>query len=205
LFVIATDQLEVDKNYQLETKRIIRRRTVMKCLYYLTSTLESTCKITTDLHQAGIDDWFIHVHSNDVAGLRRNTIHSSNYLEQLDIFRYGIIGAMAGFAFGVIAAGLVNVTALFGPEIPNFAYYAITLFFTFFGAWEGGLTGIATENKKIALFHDDLESGKFLFLIYAKKASEGLVKKIMERRHREAKLVAVDESFYNPLADLKRV
>jgi len=53
----------------------------MKCLYYLTSTLDSTRKITDDLHQAGIDDWFIHVLSKDEAGLKKEKIHSSNYLE----------------------------------------------------------------------------------------------------------------------------
>jgi len=43
----------------------------MKCIYYLTSTLESTRKITDDLHQAGIEDWFIHVLSHDEAGLKK--------------------------------------------------------------------------------------------------------------------------------------
>ncbi len=177
----------------------------MKCLYYLTSTLDSTSKISTDLNQSGIDDWFIHVLSKDEVGLKKNKIHSSNYLEQLDILRYGIIGAIAGFVVGLIAASLTNITELFGSEMPNVVYFAITGFFTLFGAWEGGLTGIATENKKIALFHDDLESGSYLILIYAKKASEHLIKKVMEAQHKEAELVAIDTSFYNPLTGLKRV
>ena len=174
----------------------------MKCLYYLTSTLDNTRKITIDLHQSGIDDWFIHVLSKDEAGLKKHKIHSSNYLEQLDILRYGIIGAISGFAVGLIAAGLANITDLFGSNMPNVVYYAIIGFFTLFGAWEGGLTGIATENKKIALFHNDLESGKYLILIYANKVSEELVKKVMQTRHHEAELVAVDASFYNPLTGL---
>jgi hypothetical protein len=73
------------------------------------------------------------------------------------------------------------------------------------GAWEGGLTGIATENKKIALFHDELESGSYLILIYAKEAYEERVKQVMETRHPEAELVAVDAGFYNPLTGLKRI
>lgn len=177
----------------------------MKCLYYLTKTLHSTRKITTDLHQAGIDDWFIHVLSRDDAGLKKEKIHSSNYLEQLDILRFGIIFAFIGFIVGLIAASLVNYTDLFGPNIPGFAYTGIIMFFTLFGAWEGGLTGIATENKKIALFHDDLDSGDYLILIYAKKASEELVKKVMESQHPEAEFVAADENFYNPLTGLKRI
>ena len=92
-------------------------------------------KITDDLHQAGIDDWFIHVLSHDEAGLKKAKVHSSNYLEQLDLLRYGILGVISGFAVGLIAAGLVNTTKLLAPDIPNIAYYAIILFFTLFGYW----------------------------------------------------------------------
>ncbi|MDF1583790.1 MAG: hypothetical protein RQ733_09205 [Methyloprofundus sp.] len=177
----------------------------MKCIYYLTSSLDSTRKITEDLHQAGINDWFIHVLSHDESGLKKEKIHSSNYLEQLDILRYGVIGAISGLVIGLIAASLVNTTELFGSAIPNAAYYGIILFFTCFGAWEGGLTGIATENRKIALFHDDLESGSYLILIYTKKAAENVLKKLMETQHPEAELVAIDTNFYNPLTNLTRV
>lgn len=177
----------------------------MKCLYYLTSTLDSTRKITDDLHQTGIDDWFIHVLSKDEAGLKKDKIHSSNYLEQLDILRYGIIGAVAGFIVGLIAAGLLDATKPFGPNMADGVYYILIAFFTLFGSWEGGLTGIASENKKIASFRDDLDAGSYLILIYAKQASEELIKKIMMLHHPEAGLVAVDANFYNPLTELKRI
>lgn len=177
----------------------------MKCLYYLTSTLDSAHHISDDLQQSGIDGWLIHVLSRDEAGLNKDKIHSSNYLEQLDILRFFIIGAIAGFAVGLIAAILVNTTELFGPDMPRVAYFAIIGFFTLFGTWEGGLTGVATENKKISLFHDELESGACLVLIYAKKVSEDLIKKVMEKQHKEAELAAVDANFYNPLTGLKRI
>lgn len=177
----------------------------MKCLYYLTSTIDSTRKITDDLHRAGIDDWFIHVLSKDEAGLKKDKIHSSNYLEQLDILRYGIIGGAAGFVIGLLAAGIFDSTQPFGSGMPSAVFYAIVVFLTLFGTWEGGLTGIASENKKVALFHDDLETGKYLLLIYAKKDAENVVKKVMNKRHPEAELAAVDASFYNPLTDLKRI
>jgi len=177
----------------------------MKCIYYLTSTLESTRKITDDLHQAGINDWFIHVLSHDEAGLKKEKIHSSNYLEQLDLLRYGVLGLISGFAVGLIAAGLVNITELFGPDIPNAAYYAIILFFTLFGTWEGGFIGVATENKKISVFHEDLKSGSYLIIIYTKKTAEDALKKVMETQHPEAELAAIDANFYNPLTSLKRI
>ena len=195
----------VDPQFKKKCVDYYLQESIMKCLYYLTSTLDSAHKITKDLHQEGIDDWFIHVMSKDEAGLKKEKIHSSNYLEQLDVMRYGILGALAGMLVGISAAITVNVTNLFGSELPNIAYYSIIGFFTMFGIWEGGLTGIATENKKIALFHDELESGRYLILIYAKKVSEDLVKKVMQKKHQEAELVAVDASFYNPLISLKRI
>lgn len=177
----------------------------MKCLYYLTATLNSTRHITDDLHKSGIDDWFIHVLSKDETGLNREKIHSSNYLEQLDILRFGIIGAIAGFIAGLMLAGLVDSVKPYGPDAPAIVYYAILLVSTLFGAWEGGLTGIASENKKIALFHDDIEAGNYLILIYARKGMEDIIKSSMNILHPEAKLAAVDASFYNPLTGLKRI
>ena len=117
----------------------------MKCFYYLTSNLDSTSHITDDLHKAGIDDWFIHVLSKDESGLNKKKIHSSNYLEQLDILRYGIIGAIAGFIIGLMVAWFLDSVKPFGPDVPAIVNYAIIGVLTLFGAWEGGLTGIASE------------------------------------------------------------
>ena len=65
----------------------------MKCMYYLAPTLDDTQRISDDLHEAGVNDWFLHVVSKDEAGLRREKLHSSNYLETLDVVRDGFIGA----------------------------------------------------------------------------------------------------------------
>jgi hypothetical protein len=177
----------------------------MKCIYYLTSTLASTSHITDDLHKAGIGDWFIHVLSKDEAGLRKMKIHSSNYLEQLDILRFGIIGAIVGFIAGLFAANWLDTAKPFGPDVPGIVYFAVAGVLTLFGAWEGGLVGIASESKKIGLFHDDIESGKYLILIYARKDKEAIVKAVMDTKHPEAELVAEDGYFYNPLTGLKRI
>jgi hypothetical protein len=177
----------------------------MKCLYYLTSTLDSTSQISNDLHGAGINDWFIHVLSKDEAGLKKKKIHSSNYLEKLDLLRFGIIGAVIGFVIGLFAANWLESAKPFGPDVPGIVYVAIVGVLTAFGAWEGGLTGIASENKKTALFHKDIEIGKYLILLYARKNMESTIKTVMSSKHPEAELVAEDGYFYNPLSGLKRI
>ena len=178
----------------------------MKCLYYLAPSLKSTHDISDDLHEVGIDDFFVHVISRDESGLKQQQIHSSNYLETLDLIRDGLIGAVVGFIAGLIGVWLLQYFQPFGENVhvPSFVYYFIVAVATLFGAWEGGLIGVATENKKLERFHDDLEAGKYLILIYALKEKEDAVRRMMDERHPEAECVAIDSHFVNPFSAVRR-
>ena len=77
----------------------------MKCMYYLAPSLVSTRQISDDLQRSGIDDWHVHVISKDETGLKKDKIHSSNWLETKDLLRNGFIGANIGFIVGVLGAG----------------------------------------------------------------------------------------------------
>jgi hypothetical protein len=66
------------------------------------------------------------------------------------------------------------------------------------------LTGIATENKKLDKFHDDIEAGRYLILIYALQEQEATVREMMRARHPEAELAAIDRHFINPFGAVKR-
>jgi hypothetical protein len=178
----------------------------MKCLYYVAPTLKSTLDISDDLHAVGINDYFGHVVSRDESGRKQHHIHSSNYLETLDLIRDGLIGAVLGFLAGLLGVWALQYFDPLGPKIhvPMLVNYAIVVVVTLFGAWEGGLIGIAAENKKIARFHDDLEAGKYLILIYVLMIKEPAVRAMMSERHPEAELAAVDRHFINPFSGLKR-
>lgn len=175
----------------------------MKCVYYLSPTLKSTQQISDDLHAIGVDDWFLHIVSKDESELSKEKLHSSNYLETLDVIRNGIIGAALGFTAGILAAALSTVVEPFGPDMHWFGYVGIVFVISCFGAWVGGLVGIASENKKLANFRADIDAGKYLILIYAKKHQEDNIKQMMSAKHAEAELAAVDASFLNPFAELK--
>lgn len=175
----------------------------MKCIYYISPTLKSTKEISEDLHAIGVDDWFLHIVSKDEGGLARTRLHSSNYLETLDLVRDGLIGAGMGFAAGLLLAGVSMSAELFGPDVPLLAYAAMIFVLSCFGAWVGGLVGVASENKKISAFHEEIEAGKYVILIYAKKDQEERIKQMMATRHPEGQLAAVDSSFLNPFAELK--
>ncbi len=176
----------------------------MKCIYYLAPTLDSAHTISDDLHTVGVKNWYIHVISKDEAGLKKERIHSSNYIETLDFMRFGLIGAFSGFIIGVIGTVILEFLQPFGPNLPDFAYVAVVVFTTLFGAWEGGLIGVATENKKLTTFHDDIEAGKYLFLIYARKGKGKVINAMMREKHPESEHVATDKHFINPFRVLRR-
>jgi hypothetical protein len=176
----------------------------MKCLYYLAPTLDSTHHIFDELRTVGISNGLLHVISRDEAGLATQRIPSSNYLETLDLLRDGFIGSAVGLIVGLIGAGLLKVYAPFGPGVPNIVYFATVAAATLFGAWEGGLTGIACENKKLAEFHRDIEAGRYLVLIYAPKEREATVRWMVHARHPEAEFAAIDRHFLNPFSPVKR-
>lgn len=176
----------------------------MNCLYYLAPTLDSTHRVCDDLHAAGVKDFFLHVISKNESGLKTQHIHSSNYLETLDIVRDGFIGAAIGLIVGLIGAALLMYFEPFGPEVPSFVYLIVVGVATLFGAWEGGLTGIATENKKLAKFHHDIEAGRYLILIYARKRQGAAVRAMMRAKHPEAELVAIDRHFINPFSAVRK-
>jgi hypothetical protein len=177
----------------------------MKCYYYLSPTLAETESVSDDLHRSGVNDWFIHIISKNEAGLNRHHLHSSNYLETMDFIREGLLGAAAGFLLSLVAVGLISVFDPFGPELPLIAYLGVMALLTFFGAWQGGLIGISSENRKLQHFHNDIEAGKYLILVYAHRDEEEKVHAMMTRLHPEAQFVGVDPQFYNPFSEPKHV
>jgi len=179
----------------------------MKCLYYLATTLAATHEISDDLHEVGVKDFYLHVITRDEAGLRREHIHSSNYLETLDLVRDGFIGGALGLLAGVAGVGLLMYLQPLGADVrvPPFVYLILVLVATLFGLWEGGLAGVANKNKKLAKFSDEIDAGGYLMLVYLRKPKEPAVRKMMAERHPDAALVGIDEHFINPFSSVAKV
>jgi hypothetical protein len=170
----------------------------MKRMYYLTDNLDSTEQISVDMRQQGITRWRFHVLSKDEAGLYERRIHSANYFQQLDIIRIGERGAIIGFVVATLIAIFVLNLKPFGSSPSALTFVAIFGFFTMFGAWVGGLAGIASENQKIAQYRGELEAGKYLIMIDVRKSEEEKVKALMEQKYPQARLMRIDSTFVNP-------
>jgi len=170
----------------------------MKRMYYLTGNLDSTERISNDMHRAGITDWHFHVFSKDEAGLYRRHIHAANLIQKHDIIRSGERGALIGFVVALFATGYVIATEPFGPNASGLVYVAIFGFITLFGAWVGGLSGLATENHAIAQYRDEIDAGKYLILIDVRRDQEESVRALMAEKHPEAQLMRVGSTLVNP-------
>ncbi len=177
----------------------------MKCLYYLTNSIDNTHTISDDMHEAGINDWFLHIISRDVVGVKKHHLHSGNYIEQLDLMRDGIIGAIIGFILGLVIVSIISYKQYFPPEVPSITYYFIIILVTMFCSWEGGLMGIACESKKLCVFKEDIDAGKYLILVYAFANQEETIINMMEKKHPNVRLEGVDSSFFNPLSRVQRI
>lgn len=170
----------------------------MKRLYYLSDDLDSTEQISADLHREGISDWHFHVLSKDEAGLYKRHVHSASLIHKLDLVRYAERGALIGFVMALIATAYVVMAEPFGPAVSGLVYVAIFGFITLFGAWVGGLSGIATENQQIAVYHDEIAAGKFLLLIDVRAAEEGRVKELLARKYSDARFLRSGSTFIAP-------
>jgi hypothetical protein len=173
-------------------------------MYYLAPTLVSTHQVSNDLREVGIDYWHVHVVSKDEAGLKSEALHSSNWLETTDLVRDGFIGAIYGLIAGVVAAGIMMMFKPFGPDTPVIAYVFLVVVITLIGAWVGGLTGMDSENKKLKRFHKDIEAGRYLVLIYARKGMMEKIGAMMRERHPEARHVATDRHVINPFGSVEQ-
>ncbi len=177
----------------------------MKCMYFLSPTLKSCKEITDDLHSVGVKDYYLHVVSKDEAGLNQKHIHSSNYFETLDLIRSTTVGGLLGFLISICVVILTATFDTFGSNPPGFVYVLVVVLITLFGIWEGGLYGIDTENQKIAPYHEDIESGKYLILIYASRHQSDVISKMMKETHPESELVGVDRHYTNPFSKVREI
>ncbi|GGX58460.1 hypothetical protein [Saccharospirillum salsuginis] len=177
----------------------------MKCIYYLSPTLKESAQIADDLHAVGISDWYLHIVSKDESGLRQQHLQTANYIETLDLYHSSVLGGLIGFCGGIVLMMIFSATGVFSENVPWWVYVLFVGVITLFGIWEGGLWGVDTENKKLEPFHDEIQAGKYLILIYTKKEQEQAVRKVMADRHPDADMVAVDTHFVSPFSRLKRV
>ncbi|WP_163834830.1 hypothetical protein [Spartinivicinus ruber] len=172
----------------------------MKRLYYLTENIDSADLISADLHKEGVSDWRFHIMTKDEAGLYHHHLHGATPFQRYDIIHRGEQGALIGITLGLIANLILLLTSVV-DSLNLLTMLLLTTVFALFGAWTGGLVGLAHDHYKIERFKPELEKGKYLVMVDVKKAEEETVRFVMSRYHPEATLLAEDSPFSNPFVN----
>ena len=63
---------------------------------------------------------------------------------------------------------------------------------------------MGAENRKLGQFHEEIQNGKYLFLIYSRKGKGESIKTMMREKHPESEHVATDEHFISPFSNVIR-
>ena len=134
--------------------------------YFISDDLDDLTLLEQQLEEGGVDASQTHVLSLDDQNLDGyEHLRDVSSIMKKDVIRSGVIGTIIGLA---LSGSLLLVVALFGWAETKagwmpFILLAIIIFG--FSAWEGGLFGIQTPNKKFARFEEVLNAGSHVFFV----------------------------------------
>jgi hypothetical protein len=171
----------------------------MKRLYYLTRTLDSTERISDNLHSNGITDWHFHIISRDDAGVMRRRLHSADFWHRLDITHSAERGLLLGAVFGALIVVPMMLLSPWANTVHWLVWTSIFVFCVMAGAWIGGMAGVNMENYKIRRFHSKIDQGNYLIMIDVPRKQVDRLRSLMASQHPEAELQAIDSNYANPM------
>ena len=137
----------------------------MRRLYYLTSDLENIVKVSNLLQQQGFGKWRVRVISKNESGIYRSNLQSTQIYQDNDMLHWGLLGAFIGAFIGILAAFTFKLVDPFDMPIPWPVLIIVSGVFTCFGAWSGGLFGVAHLNYKTYKFFKSVNAGSHVMLV----------------------------------------
>ena len=148
--------------------------------YFISDDLEDLTLLEQQLEEGGVDASQTHVLSLGDQNLDGyENLHDVNSIMKKDVVRSGIIGAVIGLALSI---SLLLVAALFGwaeTKAGWMPFILLSVIIFGFCAWEGGLFGIQTPNKKFARFTEVLNAGKHVFFVDLTAEQEEVLAKLL--------------------------
>ena len=166
----------------------------MKRIYYLLDDINEAHLISDTLHENGIEDWQFHVLAKDDTEIQQHHLHKANVFQKSDLVHSGEQGALVGLAAGFYLAIFVSPWSALSISFLLYALLALTAA----GLIVGTVWGNFHENYKIFHFHNDIEDGKLLVMLDAKKDQHSLVKNLMKHEFPRVRSSGEHEWFINP-------
>ena len=174
----------------------------MRRLYYLTSDLESIVKVSNLLQQQGFSKWRVRVISKDESGLYRSHLQSTQIYQDNDMLHWGILGAFIGSIIGILVAFIFKIIDPFDISIPWPVLIIVSGVFTGFGAWSGGLFGVAHLNYKTYKFFKAVDTGSHVMMIDIPIQDKKTVCSLIRNNFEGIKKIGEDSTWVHPF-DIK--
>lgn len=178
---------------------------LLRRLYYLADSIETTRAISDRLHQDGISDWNFHVLAKNPSGLYTHHIQSALPHHHKDFIRTGEIHAVYGAILACMASTLVLILDLWS-ELAS--WFDVGLFVVI-GALLGGLNGIRVgmkrNNHRLASFEEDIEVGHFLIMVDVRKQDKAKIRELMNMEFGGVAYRGNDSTFVRPFKSNDRV
>lgn len=73
------------------------------------------------------------------------------------------------------------------------------------GAWQGGMVGLTRESYKLAPFHDDIQSGRYLIMVDVEPDNRSQVRELINMNFPQVQRCGSSNTVINPLERPVRV
>ena len=186
-------------------QQLFRKGAFVRRLYYVADDLETSQRISDELHSEGISDWNFHVLTKDIDGLYRHHIHSATPIHELDIVHTGERWAMVGALVCFVVALAIHLSGALPWSTSSVSVLLFTLVGGLFGAWQGGMVGLTRENYKIEPFHEDIEAGRYLVMVDVSNENKARVREIMNMQFPDVRFCGRDTTLINPFKRPQRI
>jgi type III secretory pathway component EscS len=174
----------------------------MRRLYYLTSDLESLAKVSDLLQQKGFGKWRVRVISKNNSGLYKSNLQSTQISQDNDMLHWGLLGVFVGGIIGLLVSFIFKLVDPFDIPIPWYVLIVISGVFTCFGAWSGGLFGIAHLNYKTYKFFKNVVAGNHVMMVDIPIKDKKIVCDLIKNNFDNIKKIGEDSTLVHPF-DIK--
>jgi hypothetical protein len=156
---------------------------IMKRMYFLVPSIETSKKIVDDLLLARIDQRHIHVLAK--RGTPLEDLPEASFLQKSDFVpaleRGMALGGLLGILLGVFIIASPGVMLPSGGTILATFLIGIAL-----GGWISSMKGSSIGNSQIARFTPAIESGKFLIEVDVPRDRAESIEKLIKERYPQA-------------------
>lgn len=171
----------------------------MKRLYFIAEDLQTLLLAKAALKNVEQRDIDMHVWGRDRATLVENALPPLEPLAQSDIVHSGEQGALFGLLAGVMVGGLLAVIDPMGLDLGFMPFLFVSILFTLFGSWLGGLIGASSDNYQLEQFHSKVDAGQYVLQLDLAQSIADKVVSDLKQGAPKLSYAAEADAWNNPL------